>query len=295
MNFDRFLYIWGRARNLWLVYIGFGIAGFALTMFSSHLSFAEMWAFSFFNVLFAFIITFLGNFVLVYTGFTLGKAKTRFFDALVFIAALDFALSLTFSLIGLFTNLVAVNISEFGFIFAFSAFSVLVVSAIFTLSYKLGESRISKAASVPKNLSYAGFLPRLGAAIIDEIIVWLPLMLLVILAVFVLGIGKDNIFLALVAGIWLFILKPAYYIYFHKVSGQTIGKQVLGLKVIRVSGKELSWVDSFFRLVSLSIGSSIFSLFLGVFWIAVDKNKQGWHDKVADTFVIHEKKKTSKE
>ena len=31
---------------------------------------------------------------------------------------------------------------------------------------------------------------------------------------------------------------------------------------------------------------SMFSLFTGFFWIAFDRRKQGWHDKIAGTVVI---------
>lgn len=31
-------------------------------------------------------------------------------------------------------------------------------------------------------------------------------------------------------------------------------------------------------------------LFLGIFWVGIDKRKQGWHDKIAGTLVIVSKK-----
>jgi uncharacterized RDD family membrane protein YckC len=33
--------------------------------------------------------------------------------------------------------------------------------------------------------------------------------------------------------------------------------------------------------------ASIIPLFLGFLWIAFDKRKQGWHDKLAGTVVVH--------
>ena len=35
--------------------------------------------------------------------------------------------------------------------------------------------------------------------------------------------------------------------------------------------------------------ASIIPFFLGFLWIAVDKKKQGWHDKIAKTVVIKNK------
>ncbi|MBL8320870.1 MAG: RDD family protein, partial [Acinetobacter sp.] len=31
---------------------------------------------------------------------------------------------------------------------------------------------------------------------------------------------------------------------------------------------------------------AMMALFIGIFWVAFDKRKQGWHDKMANTVVI---------
>ena len=38
------------------------------------------------------------------------------------------------------------------------------------------------------------------------------------------------------------------------------------------------------------LGLMGFVFFLGLFWVAWDKKKQGWHDKLAKTVVIKKKK-----
>jgi uncharacterized RDD family membrane protein YckC len=35
---------------------------------------------------------------------------------------------------------------------------------------------------------------------------------------------------------------------------------------------------------------SILPLFLGLIWVGIDKRKQGWHDKLAGTVVLRNKK-----
>ena len=35
---------------------------------------------------------------------------------------------------------------------------------------------------------------------------------------------------------------------------------------------------------------SIIPLFMGLFWVAFDRRKQGWHDKLAGTVVVRSKK-----
>jgi uncharacterized RDD family membrane protein YckC len=64
----------------------------------------------------------------------------------------------------------------------------------------------------------------------------------------------------------------------------TIGGIVLGLKVARLDGKPVSFAVALVR--GLAAGFSIFVLFLGFLWIAWDKDKQGWHDKIAGTVVL---------
>jgi len=66
--------------------------------------------------------------------------------------------------------------------------------------------------------------------------------------------------------------------------GQTIGMRVLKLKVIKTDGSELTLVQSFIRYVGLII--SAIPLGIGLIWVAFDAEKQGWHDKIAGTYVV---------
>ena len=80
------------------------------------------------------------------------------------------------------------------------------------------------------------------------------------------------------------IIEVAYFTFFYGYSGQTIGKMVCGLKVVSSKGELISYRRAFLRWIGYQISFYIF--FLGFFWIAVDPKKQGWHDKIAKTFVI---------
>ena len=83
------------------------------------------------------------------------------------------------------------------------------------------------------------------------------------------------------------LLNMTYFTYFHGTIGQTPGKRLLGLKVIDTTGKEMTLGIAFLRWVGYII-SKLF-LFLGFIWIAFDRRKQGWHDKIAGTCVIRTK------
>lgn len=82
------------------------------------------------------------------------------------------------------------------------------------------------------------------------------------------------------------ILGLAYYVYFWSSAGggQTLGMKALGIKVIKTDGSLLTVSGAVIRYVGLLI--SFLVLFIGVIWVAFDAQKQGWHDKIAGTYVV---------
>ena len=76
----------------------------------------------------------------------------------------------------------------------------------------------------------------------------------------------------------------AYFTYFHGATGQTPGKMLLGLQVVSVDGARISFGVAFLRASAYFISFIIY--LLGFIWVAFDKKKQGWHDKIAGTVVI---------
>lgn len=67
-------------------------------------------------------------------------------------------------------------------------------------------------------------------------------------------------------------------------NGQTPGKRVLGIQVIRLDGRPIGWWIAFERFggYAASIWTGLLG-FLQIFW---DRNRQGIHDKIAETVVI---------
>jgi uncharacterized RDD family membrane protein YckC len=64
----------------------------------------------------------------------------------------------------------------------------------------------------------------------------------------------------------------------------TIGKQLMGIKVVNTFGYPLTLKQSISRNFAKIISYKVIGL--GFFWIFVDKNQQGWHDKLAKTYVV---------
>jgi uncharacterized RDD family membrane protein YckC len=76
----------------------------------------------------------------------------------------------------------------------------------------------------------------------------------------------------------------AYHIGFWAWKGTTFGGIVCQLRLTRTDGTTLRFVDALVRGIA-----SLFSLGvagLGFLWILKDEDRQGWHDKIAGTYVV---------
>jgi uncharacterized RDD family membrane protein YckC len=134
-----------------------------------------------------------------------------------------------------------------------------------------------------------GFGRRLAAVIIDVILLGFFTFVIVIglsLLAWLYGsfqpygdIPFTNLFILLG-----FIISVAYYVGSWTKSGQTLGKSVLNIKVIGADGASLSWGQAFLRYIGYIVSGLIFSI--GFIWVSFDQKRQGWHDKIARTYVI---------
>jgi uncharacterized RDD family membrane protein YckC len=77
----------------------------------------------------------------------------------------------------------------------------------------------------------------------------------------------------------------AYAFVFWILTGQTPGMMLLGLRLVTRDGGHLTFWRAIGRLIGFII--SIAFLFLGFAWILVDDRRQGWHDKIAGTYVVY--------
>ena len=85
-------------------------------------------------------------------------------------------------------------------------------------------------------------------------------------------------------GVAIAFINMAYFTYFHGTVGQTPGKMVVGIKVVRVGGGNMTLGIAFLRWVGHLISGAVF--YLGYLWVLIDARKQSWHDKIAGTFVV---------
>ncbi len=142
-----------------------------------------------------------------------------------------------------------------------------------------------------QDLEYAGFWIRVWASIIDTIL----LMLITIpLLISIYGTGYfDPEISGLIAGPADFIISwvfPAIaIIVFWIYKSATPGKMAISAQIVdaQTGGKASTG-----QLIGRYFGYYIsgIPLGLGIIWVAFDKRKQGWHDKLAGTVVVRIRK-----
>jgi uncharacterized RDD family membrane protein YckC len=78
----------------------------------------------------------------------------------------------------------------------------------------------------------------------------------------------------------------AYFTYFWSAAGkgQTLGSRALNIRVVKTDGSYLDYAGAFLRYIGFAVSCAVF--LIGVIWAAFDAHKQGWHDKIAGTYVV---------
>ncbi|MDZ7804820.1 RDD family protein [Thiohalophilus sp.] len=139
-------------------------------------------------------------------------------------------------------------------------------------------------------IEYAGFWIRVGAALIDSVLVMI-IIVPILNAVYGPGYWMSE---ELVHGGWDVLLNyifPAVaVIVFWIYKSATPGKMALRLKIVdaRTGGK-----PTMGQFIGRYLGYyvSTIPLLLGLIWVGIDRRKQGWHDKLAGTVVIRDNRK----
>jgi len=99
---------------------------------------------------------------------------------------------------------------------------------------------------------------------------------------------KSDGFMNLIIVIYLALLfvGSTYFVFLQGFGGRTIGKMILGIRIIRDDGESIGLREAFIRWVGYFI--SILFVFIGFVWALFDSRCQTWHDKFAGTYVVRE-------
>jgi uncharacterized RDD family membrane protein YckC len=135
-------------------------------------------------------------------------------------------------------------------------------------------------------LETAGFWIRVGASIIDSIIILLITLPILIWIYGAAGFFGSETLVAGPADFFLSYVFPfVWTIAFWLTKEATPGKMLLGLRVVTAAtGEKLSPGRAIGRYFAYIPSALVFCL--GFIWVAFDDRNQGWHDKLAGTLVV---------
>lgn len=137
-----------------------------------------------------------------------------------------------------------------------------------------------------QELEYVGFWVRVVASLIDSV---LMVLVLTPLLATVYGRGYFEMSIGAVPGtpdlLLSWVLPALAVIAFWIVRQATPGKMVFSARIVDArTGREPSAGQCIGRYLAYFVSSIPFCL--GFLWVAIDRRKQGWHDKLAGTVVV---------
>lgn len=170
-------------------------------------------------------------------------------------------------------------------------------------------------------MRYASFEARVASAILDGVVLFIIAALLTALASLIVLISSDfervapsdtaiMLFWACIAAI-----PPVALLYFFvgfAWKGQTVGKSVLHIMILRSDGRPLGVLGSLGRVIGLlvypvflgagalsayvlrdstllastAMGIAVFLVIMGILWAAFDRHRRTLHDRIAGTIVV---------
>lgn len=139
------------------------------------------------------------------------------------------------------------------------------------------------------NVEYAGFWIRVWASIIDSIIVG-ALLYPALTAIYGKEYWDSTEFIQGPADFLISWVLPAIaVVWFWMARQATPGKMAISARIVDAStGNKPGATQLIVRYLGYFV--SLLPLGLGIFWVAFDARKQGWHDKLARTVVVHQKR-----
>ena len=150
-------------------------------------------------------------------------------------------------------------------------------------------------------MDFARRIPRFVAWIIDVIIVIVILGILNAVGIIDTFVIEEGMSVSTLDAVIQGLVGLAYFVILTAATGATLGKMAMGMKVVDAEGNRPGVGPVFVRefvvggltpLTPLVLGQNVgggigfLITLIVVFWILIDDNRQGLHDKAAKTFVV---------
>jgi uncharacterized RDD family membrane protein YckC len=143
----------------------------------------------------------------------------------------------------------------------------------------------------PSEYEYAGFWIRVWAALIDTVL-FIAVTTPILGALYGWNYSFDASYetgFRPTEFIVSWVLPALAVLIFWRYRSATPGKMVIGARIVDAKTGE---APSMGQLIGRYLGYyvSAFPFCLGLIWVAFDRRKQGWHDKLAGTVVLRSKR-----
>jgi uncharacterized RDD family membrane protein YckC len=146
-------------------------------------------------------------------------------------------------------------------------------------------------------IRWGGFFRRVGAFLVDVLVIVLLSALMGLMAYVAYKVGlaahdrpmswnAAEPLISFLTLAWT-ALTTLYFVVFHGMEGRTVGKWLLGLRVVGKDQRSISYRHALLRCFgTIGLGGASFGL--AFLWILWQREKRGWHDLLARTWVIRD-------
>jgi len=151
------------------------------------------------------------------------------------------------------------------------------------------------AQTLTQPVRWGGFFRRVLAFLIDFVVVIVLAIVMGMLSHIGYKVGlashgrtitwENSMPLILILTCACVVLATSYFVVFHGMEGKTIGKWLLGLRVVGPERRSISYRQAFLRwLGTVGFGPLVISLL----WVLWNPERRAWHDFLARTWVIRD-------
>ncbi|MBB5324947.1 putative RDD family membrane protein YckC [Anoxybacillus tepidamans] len=127
----------------------------------------------------------------------------------------------------------------------------------------------------------AGFWKRFLASLLDGIIIGIPL---AVISYWIKGDWGGDAFTSIINVLYFWVVPVIW-------SGYTVGKKIIGIRIVKINGEKLGFGAMFLRSIvaSLLYGITLgFALLISAIMVAAREDKRAIHDFIAGTYVTTE-------
>lgn len=141
---------------------------------------------------------------------------------------------------------------------------------------------------IDPQLEYVGFWLRVGAALIDTLLIGIITWPLLTVFYGPSYWASDSLIKGPADFLVTWIFPAVAVVAFWIARQATPGKMAISARIVDAeTGKDPSTGQLVGRYFGYFV--SMFPLFVGIIWVAFDRKKQGWHDKLAGTVVVRKR------